>query len=47
MRESRPPGSVRGVLSNEHPYRDSREGAFGVFEVFELTRIVLRYRSAA
>jgi hypothetical protein len=23
MRESRPPGSVPGVLSNEHPYRDS------------------------
>ena len=23
MRESRTPGSVRGVLSNEHPYRDS------------------------
>ena len=23
MRESRPLGSVRGVLSNEHPYRDS------------------------
>jgi hypothetical protein len=23
VRESRPPGSVRGVLSNEHPYRDS------------------------
>ncbi len=22
MRESRTPGSVRGVLSNEHPYRD-------------------------
>src|SRR5258705_769598 len=24
VRESRPPGSVRGVLSNGHPYRDSR-----------------------
>ena len=23
MRESRPPGSVRGVHSNVHPYRDS------------------------
>ena len=23
VRESRPPGSVRGVLSNGHPYRDS------------------------
>jgi hypothetical protein len=23
VRESRTPGSVRGVLSNEHPYRDS------------------------
>ena len=23
VRESRPPGSVRGVLSNAHPYRDS------------------------
>ena len=25
MRESRTPGSVRGALSNERPYRDSRE----------------------
>ena len=24
MRESRPPGSVRGVPSNGHPYRDVR-----------------------
>jgi hypothetical protein len=24
VRESRTPGSVRGVLSNEHPYRDRR-----------------------
>ena len=23
MRESRTPGSVRGVLSNGHPYRDT------------------------
>ena len=23
MRESRPPGSVRGVPSNGHPYRDA------------------------
>ena len=28
MRESRPPGSVRGVLSNGHPYRDSLLGCF-------------------
>ena len=25
MRESRPPGSVRGALSDERPYRDPRE----------------------
>ena len=24
MRESRTPGSVRGVLSHEHPYRNNR-----------------------
>jgi hypothetical protein len=28
VRESRPPGSVRGVLSNGHPYRDSLLGCF-------------------
>ena len=27
VRESRPPGSVRGVLSNGYPYRDSLNGA--------------------
>ncbi len=26
MRESRTPGSVRRVLSNEHPYRDRAQG---------------------
>ena len=26
MRESRPPGSVRGVRRNVHPYRDRRAG---------------------
>ncbi len=28
MRESRSPGSVRGVLSNGHPYRDNLLGCF-------------------
>ena len=33
MRESRPPGSVRGVLSNGHPYRDRPEGASSVSQL--------------
>ena len=30
MRESRPPGSVRGVPSNGHPYRDRTRRLYGV-----------------
>jgi hypothetical protein len=30
VRESRPPGSVRGVLSNGHPYRDKVLNSKGI-----------------
>ena len=32
MREIRPPGSVRGVFSNGHSYRDMYSGALTVTE---------------
>jgi len=38
VRESRPPGSVRGVRSNAHPYRDTiAEGVQEFFKTSEVT----------
>jgi hypothetical protein len=32
VRENRPPGSVRGALGNQRPYRDVRFGKSGASE---------------
>ncbi len=40
MRESRPPGSVRGVRSNAHPYRDSTWGCRASVHLSEMHDLV-------
>jgi len=46
VRESRPPGSVRGVLSNGHPYRDNGQPLLFGSQRQDSSRLHLKRRSS-